>query len=124
MKQVCQECITSGGFKFDLENAELLTSTNELSKGNLDVQIERAAVATDLEMGVASSDETAETIKNMLKANVSIKNETDESATAIFELNDTVDSVFVADTRTGVELNATNPTANRIKYMYYNVSCL
>ena len=119
VKQVCQECITSGGFKFDLENAELLTSTNELSKGNLDVQIERAAVATDLEMGVASSDETAETIKNMLKANVSIKNETDESATAIFELNDAVDGAFVADTRTGVELNATNPTANRIKYMYY-----
>ena len=118
VKKVCQECITSGGFKFDLENAVPLTSVNKLSKADLNIEIERAAVATDLELGVASSDETAETVSKMLKTDVSIKEETDESSTVIFELNDTIDGIFVADTRTGIELS-TNPVLNRTKYMYY-----
>lgn len=117
VKQVCQECITSGGFKFDVENATPLVTGDEISKADLNVEIERAAVTTDLELTVVSSDETAETVSQLLKKDIVLKEDTDETITLGLELNEIVDSVSVASTRTGVELK--NPKLNGARYMYY-----
>lgn len=117
VKQACQDCITSGGFKFDIENAMPLIAESEISKADLNVGIERAAVTTDLELGVTSSDETAETVSQMLKKDIVIKENAAETITMGFELNDAVDSVSVAKNRTGVQ--TANPKTDATKYMYY-----
>ncbi len=108
--QRCGECITNGGYSFDVKNAVPVVALSEYGEDTTNVVIERAVEALNLDLLVESKDETIAKVEGLFNGQPEIIKNSDGTVALTYTLADPskVTSVSVATGRAAYPDNSTN----------------